>query len=96
MTDLVRSKALVENVARAMATLDFKIRWLKQHRSADPLKQMQSEAIVDLYEVVKHIQEAMSSLLPLPGADAVSAARDAASATAVAKLRGASLSSFRR
>ena len=57
-------------------TLSSKIRWLQGHKSTDPLQQMQTDAIVDLYEAVKQIQEAIWPMLAtIPDVGAV---RDAA------------------
>lgn len=58
------------------ATLGQKIRQLRQSRSTDAIQQLQSEAIVELYEAVRHIQEAIwPMLLLIPGIGGV---RDAA------------------
>lgn len=57
-------------------SLSSKIRWLQGRKSNDPLQQMQTDAIVDLYEAVKQIQEAIWPMLAtIPD---VSAVRDAA------------------
>jgi hypothetical protein len=58
-------------------SLKHKIEWLRQHRVADPVQQMQSDAIVELYEAVRQIQEAIWPMLAL--IPDVSAAREAAS-----------------
>ena len=74
----------VQMLARAAAklndpTLSSKIRWLQGHTSNDPLQQMQTDAIVDLSEAVKQIQEAIWPMLAtIPD---VSAVRDAAAQT---------------
>ena len=62
--------------------LDVKIQWLKSNRSADAIQRMQSEAIVELYDVVKQIQKSLSSAPPIPGAEAAAAARAAAAKAA--------------
>lgn len=64
------------------ATLDQKIIWLRHHRPEDLLQRMQSEAIVELYDVVKQIQRAMATMPVIPGASGVQAARDAAARAA--------------
>lgn len=62
------------------ATLSAKIRWLKDHKSPDQLQQMQTDAIVDLYDAVKQIQEAIwPMLLTIPDTSAVRAAAQGAS-----------------
>ena len=74
----------VQTLARAAEklnnpTLSSKIRWLQGHRSNDPLQQMQTDAIVDLFEAVKQIQEAIWPMLAtIPD---VSAVKDAAAHT---------------
>jgi hypothetical protein len=69
-----------QSLAKITTTLGFKLQWLKQHRSTDPLQQMQTDAILDLADAVKQIQDA---LYPLPGLliPDVSAARAAAGNT---------------
>jgi hypothetical protein len=60
-------------------SLSSKIRWLQSHKSNDPLQQMQTDAIVDLYAAVKQIQEQIWPMLVL--IPDVSAAKDAAGQT---------------
>jgi len=66
----------VQALERASTTLQTKANWLRQHRSPDAVQQMQTEAILDLCEAVRQIQQAMSGL-PILIPD-VSAVRDAA------------------
>ena len=82
-------------------TLSSKIRWLQGHKSTDPLQQMQTDAIVDLYEAVKQIQEAIWPMLAtIPD---VSAVKDAAAqattsgapATALNSNRAAALNNIK-
>jgi hypothetical protein len=74
----------VEALTRAASkltnpSLSSKIRWLQNHKSNDPLQQMQTDAIVDLFEAVKQIQEAIWPMLAtIPDVGAV---RDAAAQT---------------
>ena len=57
-------------------TLSGKIAELRRSRSADPVQQLQSEAIVELYDAVRQIQLAIWPMLAvIPD---VSAVRDAA------------------
>jgi len=71
-------------------TLSGKIQELKRNRSNDPIQQLQTEAIIELYDAVKQIQEAIwPILLVIP--DGVDAARKAAEGqgtigTSIAKL----------
>jgi hypothetical protein len=59
-------------------SLKGKVNWLRQHRSDDPIQQMQSDAIAELYDAVRQIQEAIwPMLLLIPD---TSGARDAANA----------------
>lgn len=69
-----------QSLAKITTTLGFKLQWLKQHRSNDPVQQMQTDAILDLADAVRQIQDA---LYPLPGLliPDVSAARAAAGHT---------------
>jgi hypothetical protein len=75
------TQAQLANLNRAAeklnhASLSGKIRWLKEHKSPDQLQQMQTDAIVDLYDAVKQIQEAIwPMLVTMPDVGAV---RDAA------------------
>jgi hypothetical protein len=57
-------------------SLSLKIGWLQSHKSDDPLQQMQTDAIVDLYAAVRQIQENIWPLLAL--IPDVSAVKDAA------------------
>src|SRR5436189_3485 len=58
-------------------TLPGKIQELKRSRSSDPVQQLQTEAIIELYDAVKQIQEAIwPILLVIP--DGIEAARKAA------------------
>ena len=62
----------------AEPSLTTKIARLRQSHSSDALQQLQSQAIVDLYDAVRHIQEAIwPLLLTIPD---VSGVRDAAAA----------------
>jgi hypothetical protein len=64
------------------AQLSFKIGWLRSHRSNDPLQQMQTDAIVELYDAVKQIQEHLwPMLIDIPDVSAVRAAAAAAGQT---------------
>jgi hypothetical protein len=71
-------------------SLPGKIQELKRSRSSDPVQQLQTEAIIELYDAVKQIQEAIwPILLIIP--DGIDAARKAAEGqgaigTSVAKL----------
>lgn len=71
----------LQSYARALeklnaTSLSFKIRKLRQTRSDDPVQQMQTDAIVELYDAVREIQEALwPMLITIPD---VSGARDAA------------------
>ena len=57
-TNVQMSATLARAAAKlTTSTLAFKIRSLRQSRSPDPIQQMQSEAIVELYDAVKQIQE---------------------------------------
>ena len=70
-------------------TLSSKIRWLQSHKSNDPLQQMQTDAIVDLYEAVKQIQLAiwpMLALIPDVGAVRDAAAQATATGAPVSAL----------
>jgi hypothetical protein len=82
-------------VARTLnaSTLSLKIHQLRQSRSADPLQQLQSQAIVELYDVVKQIQEAIwPMLLTIPD---VSGAREAAQHTVATRSDAISMSTLR-
>ena len=58
-------------------SLPAKITELKHSRSSDRVQQLQTEAIIELYEAVKELQEAVwPMLLVIP--DAVDAVREAA------------------
>lgn len=71
--------AAVQARTQSNTSMQFKTRWLKQHRSSGAIQQMQTDAIIDLADAVQQIQLAMSNLpLMLPP---VSAARDAAANT---------------
>lgn len=60
-------------------TLSEKIARLKRTRSEDPLQQLQTEVIIDLYEAVKHIEQTLWPwLLLLPDTGAVKDAANAA------------------
>ena len=76
----VNAETMSTQLTKALSTLhtlSFNIQWLKQNRSPDKLQQAQSEAIIQLYDAVKQIQDA---LWPLPSLliPNVGAARDAA------------------
>jgi hypothetical protein len=73
--------ASVQSLERVSTTIQFKANWLKQHRSNDAIQQMQTDAIIDLADAVRQIQQAMSALpIVIPDVSAVRAA--AASTTA--------------
>jgi hypothetical protein len=64
------------------STLAFKVQSLRQSRSTDPIQQMQSEAIVELYDAVRQIQEAIwPILLVIPDTGAVRQAAQGGSST---------------
>jgi hypothetical protein len=70
------------------SSLSSKIRWLRQNRSTDQMQQMQSDAIVELYDAVRQIQEAIwPMLLLIPDVGAV---RDAAQGGSAAPAAGSS------
>jgi hypothetical protein len=82
-------------VARTLnaSTLSLKIQQLRQSRSTDPLQQLQSQAIVELYDVVKQIQEAIwPMLLTIPD---ISGAREAAQHTVATRSDAISMSTLR-
>ena len=69
-------------------SLSGKIAELRRSRSTDRVQQLQTEAIVELYDAVRQIQEAIWPMLAI--IPDVSGARDAASSTMMspmAKLR---------
>ena len=86
MTMPVQSRFTAQEALQALSlaaeklnavSLKHKVQWLRQHRSDDPLDQMQSDTIADQYDAGRQIQEAIWPLLlliPDP-----SGARDAAS-----------------
>lgn len=77
--------ASVKTLEKANTTIQFKTRWLKQHRSSDAIQQMQTDAIIDLADAVQQIQLAMSALpLMLPDVSGARAAAEAAAAAAAA------------
>ena len=81
-------------VARTLnaSTLSLKIQQLRQSRSTDPLQQLQSQAIVELYDAVKQIQEAIwPMLLVIPD---TSGARDAAQHTVATRSAAISMSTL--
>jgi hypothetical protein len=69
----------VQTLERSSTSLQYKANWLRQHRSTDPIQQMQTDAIVDLCDAVRQIQQALSAL-PIIIPD-VGAVREAASNT---------------
>jgi hypothetical protein len=72
--------------------LVLKIHQLRQSRSTDRLQQLQSQAIVELYDVVKQIQEAIwPMLLTIPD---VSGAREAAQHTVATRSDAISMSTL--
>ena len=71
--------ALTKALERGTSSLQTKSTWLRAHRSSDPIQQMQTDAIVELCDVVRQLQQAMSTL-PLIIPD-VGAVRDAAAKT---------------
>jgi hypothetical protein len=88
---------------RSTTGLQFKARWLKAHRSNDPIQQMQTDAIIDLAEAVKQIQEALWPMsLLIPDVDAVREAAKAAAkptptpATAATTKLVSQISAFKR
>ena len=71
------SKLSLASTKLSGLTLPGKIQELKRNRSNDPIQQLQTEAIIELYDAVKQIQEAIwPILLVIP--DGVDAARQAA------------------
>ena len=81
-------------VARTLnaSTLSLKIQQLRQSRSTDPIQQLQSQAIVELYDAVKQIQEAIwPILLVIPD---TSGARDAAQRTVATRSAAISMSTL--
>ena len=85
---LLQTQTTLANLTRAVTamqttTLAHKIQQLKQQRSPDPIQQLQTEAIVELFDVVRQIQQALSPTPYIPGADAAAAARAAAEAAAL-------------
>jgi hypothetical protein len=71
----------IKSVRRVATTLQQKIQRLKQLPSADPIQQLQTDAIIDLYDVVVQIEQAIGMIPTLVLPD-VSAARNAAAAQA--------------
>ena len=71
-------------------SLESRIQWLKSHPSPDAVQQMQSAAIIELYEVVKQIQLAMAGTAPLLLPN-VSAVREAAAKAAEGSLKSSAL-----
>ena len=67
-------------------SLESRIHYLKNHPSPDPLQRMQSQAIIELYEVVKQLQMAVAGIVPLPLPN-VSAVREAAAKAAEGRLK---------
>lgn len=64
--------ALTNSLERGASSLQIKSTWLRQHRSADPIQQMQTDAIVELCDAVRQLQQAVSTLpLIIPDVDAV-------------------------
>ncbi len=73
--------ASIKNLDRATTSLRYKTNFLKQHRSSDPLQQMQTDAILDLYDAVREIQQALWPLsIIIPDTEG---AREAAGHTTV-------------
>jgi hypothetical protein len=62
--DSLRALALAAEKLNSLS-LRGKVNWLRQHRSDDPLQQMQSDAIAELYDAVRQIQEALWPMLLL-------------------------------
>ena len=63
---------LTKSLERGASSLQTKSKWLQQHRSNDPIQQMQTDAIVELCEAVRQIQQAMSTLpIIIPDVEAV-------------------------
>lgn len=88
------AQGMSTQLTQALATLNSlgrNIQYLKQHRAPDKLQQTQSEAIIQLYEAVKQIQDA---LWPLPGLliPDVGAVRDAAQSGATSGVKASSAS----
>ena len=80
-------------------SLRHKIEWLRQHRATDPVQQMQSDAIVELYEAVRQIQEAiwpMLAVIPDVGAVRDAAAKGVGASPAAAGIAKASASKLIR
>ena len=71
--------ALTQALERGTSSLQVKSTWLRQHRSADPIQQMQTDTIIELCDAVRQLQQAVSALpIILPD---VQGARDAAANT---------------
>ena len=84
--------ASMRGLERVITTIQFKANWLRQHHSNDPIQQMQTDAIIDLCDAVRQLQQAMSALpIPLPP---VSAVRAAAATTTVTSTTA--VSAFKR
>jgi hypothetical protein len=82
----------MRGLERVITTIQFKANWLRQHHSNDPIQQMQTDAIIDLCDAVRQLQQAMSAL-PIPFPD-VSAARAAAAHTTVTST--SAITAFKR
>lgn len=96
--DALATLSMASEKLHAMS-LRHKIEWLRQHRSADQLQQMQSDAIVELYEAVRQIQEAiwpMLALIPDVGAVRDAAAKGAGAPPPAGGLSKASASKLIR
>ncbi len=85
---------LTQSLERGASSLQIKANWLRQHRSNDPIQQMQTDAIIDLCEAVRQLQQAVSTLpLVIPDVEAV---RNAAAAAASSTLKTTPITGFHR
>jgi hypothetical protein len=76
--------------ARLTTSLSGKIQQLRQNRSTDKVQQLQTEAIIDLYEAVKQLQEAVWPLsLLIPDVGSVRDAAEKAGTTNAIKKSAA-------
>ena len=87
-------KMKLSTTKHGVATLSTKIQRLRQSRSADPIQQLQSEVIIDLYELIRQHHNIEDELLGalLPKTDKVrDAAEKSAASAANAKLLAAKM-----
>jgi hypothetical protein len=80
LTSIDKPAALARAEAKLTGpSLSYKIATLRRSRSPDPIQQMQTEAIVELYDAVRQIQVTIWPwLLLIPDVGAVRAAAEAA------------------